>query len=377
MPPRMRLHDEDEQEATIAAMALTAMQRQRNVKGMLSLLTSMLIVPFMDACAKALVMHQHHVLQVTWLRMIMQCSVVVPIAIWNHGIASIAKPSKPFSLLLRGIFLLCASICFFASIEYLPLADAVAITFIEPAILLLMSAILLRERVGIRNWLAVATGFGAVLLIVKPGTSSFQPASLLALGCACFFSLYLYATKLLLLDKAMAPPKLIMLAYQCVPGAIILAMPVLTSLWTPLRTLWELVFGLAMGVIGACSHFLLILAFDCSNASYLSPMLYMEIIMQTLLGAWFWGDFPDVAAWLGIALLIAVGIYLSRISSEEGSAPASASCPTTQTKIEASAVACNGGLPVALLAARSCTNKADAELVSVPSVVRSDLDSRC
>ena len=67
----------------------------------------------------------------------------------------------------------------------------------------------------------------------------------------------------------------------------------------------------AMALIGAAGHLLLIRAFEFAEASLLAPYLYTEMIMQAVLGYWFFGDLPDTWAWVGILLIISVGIFLS------------------------------------------------------------------
>ena len=300
----LRLRDDDEQivQPLLASALLTL---------------SMLVVPHMDAIAKYLGMQGHHVLQLTWLRMASQCAIVMPLAVYKHGWRGVLFAPRRRWLLLRGCFLLGATVCFFGSLKWLPLADAVAITFIEPMLLLVFSALVLRERVHRSRACAVVAGFGAVVMIIKPGTSSFRPAGLIAMLAAGFFSLYLLATRQLQLVESCKPSKLMMLAYQCVPGALLLA-AVLPLTWSPFASWFDGFLGVSMGAIGAVSHGLLIKAFSLSEASYLAPLLYTEIIMQTVLGYLVWGDLPDAFALAGIILIIAVGIFLGLTERKDG-----------------------------------------------------------
>ena len=235
-------------------------------------------------------------------------AIVVPIALCRHGVRAVLFAARRHLLLLRGCFLLGATICFFTAIVYIPLVDAVAITFTEPMVLLVLSALWLRERVRPSRWVAGAVGFGAVLLVVKPGASSFHPASLVALLCSIFFSLYLLSTRALQIGQS-PPPTLVLLAYQCAPGAFALA-ACLPLVWSPFASSLSVAMGLSMGAIGACSHALLILAFEACEASFLAPLLYTEVIMQAVLGYCIWGDVPDALALVGIAVIVGCGIFL-------------------------------------------------------------------
>ena len=282
----------------------------RRCKGTVLLLMSMLIVPFMDAIAKELEMEGHPLLQVVWLRFIMQLACTVPVAVARVGLRNFVSVPRRHLLLGRGCLLLGATFSFFGAIRFIPLADAVAITFIEPCFLLILSRLLLREHVPCDRWVASIVGFSAVMLIVKPSSSAFQPASFLALLCAFFFSAYLFATKYLL-QQSDPPPPLVLLAYQSLPGALGLVC-VMPFTWLPLSSPPQLIMGLTMGAIGACSHGLLILAFDAAEASFLSPLLYTEIINQVVLGYFFFGDLPDQWSAIGIVIIVAVGIYIAR-----------------------------------------------------------------
>ena len=221
-------------------------------------------------------------------------------------------------LLLRGCCLLGATISFFAAIREMPLADAVAITFIEPVILLIFSALILRERVRASRVCAALVGFGAVMLIVKPGAASFRPAGLIALLAAGFFSLYLLFTRQLQIVQD-PPSPLLLLAYQCVPGSVLLC-AALPFVWSPFESPVHLLLGASMGLIGAMSHGCLILAFSLSEASFLAPLLYAELIMQGVLGFVIWGDVPDIFALAGMLIIIAVGVFLGLTESKSAQA---------------------------------------------------------
>ena len=92
---------------------------------------------------------------------------------------------------------------------------------------------------------------------------------------------------------------------------------IMPFIWvTPTAT--DLALMLAIGLIGAAGHMLLIRAFEYGDASLLAPYLYAEIIMQVVLGYWLFNDLPGSWAWLGIALIIIVGIFLS-IAAKEAS----------------------------------------------------------
>ncbi|MDH3453174.1 MAG: DMT family transporter, partial [Gammaproteobacteria bacterium] len=159
------------------------------------------IVPFMDAIAKYL-SATYPIPQIVWSRFFFHFLIVFPVVLWRHGITGM-RTDKAGLQILRGGFLLAATLLFFTAIRYIPLATAVALVFVAPILLTSMSAVFLRERVTIARWTAVVIGFVAVLIIIRPGFASFHWASLLALATALAFSLYLLSTRLL---AGTAPP---------------------------------------------------------------------------------------------------------------------------------------------------------------------------
>ena len=275
---------------------------QRN-RGIALMVGAMMVVPFMDALAK-LLSSRYPVLQLVWARFFFHFLLVLPIALWRHGGSVLAAPA-PTLQIGRGLCLMGATICFFAAIRTIPLADAIALIFFDAVIIVILSAVLLHERVPPGRIVASVIGLSGVLLIVQPGFGNFQWASLLALAAAFFFALYFLSTRYL---SGNTPP-LVMLAWQGVGGFVVMS-ALVPLVWVS-PTPADLAMMGALGVIRASGHLLLIRAFEYAEASLLAPFLYTEIIMQVLLGYWLFGDIPNRWAVAGIALIIGVGVYLS------------------------------------------------------------------
>lgn len=272
-------------------------------RGIALMVGAMMVVPFMDALAK-LLSSRYPVLQLVWARFFFHFLLVLPIALWRHGGSVLAAPA-PTLQIGRGLCLMGATICFFGAIRTIPLADAIALIFFDAVIIVILSAVLLKEKVPPGRIVASVIGLAGVLLIVQPGFGNFQWASLLALAAAFFFALYFLSTRYL---SGNTPP-LVMLAWQGVGGFVVMS-ALVPLVWVS-PTPADLAMMGALGVIGASGHLLLIRAFEYAEASLLAPFLYTEIIMQVLLGYWLFGDIPNRWAVSGIALIIGVGVYLS------------------------------------------------------------------
>ena len=272
-------------------------------RGIALMIGAMIVVPFMDALAKIL-SSDYPVLQLVWARFFFHFLLVLPIALWRHGGSVLTAPA-PMMQVGRGLCLMGATIFFFAAIRTIPLADAIALIFFDAVIIVILSAVLLKERVPPGRLIAAMIGLGGVLLIVQPGFGNFQWESLFALAAAFFFALYFLSTRHL---SGNTPP-LVMLAWQGVGGFVVMSVLVPFFWVTPTPT--DFAMMIALGFIGASGHLLLIRAFHYAEASLLAPFLYTEIVMQVLLGYWLFGDIPNRWAVAGITLIIGVGIYLS------------------------------------------------------------------
>lgn len=271
--------------------------------GVLLMVAAMMIVPFMDALAKIL-SDRYTILQLTWARFFFHFMILAPIVLYRHGTSAL-RPARPLLQLVRSGFTLLATILFFGAIALMPIADALALLFVSPMVVTALSPMMLGERVGPRRWAAVIAGFAGALIILRPGFGIAQLGSFLALGAGCSFAFYTLLTRKL---SGSAPP-LVTLTYTAVTGAVLMTVAVAPGWITPPPL--DLVMMAGIGAIAAGGHFLLIRAFDHAPASVLAPYSYSEIVMATAVGWFIFSDFPDGWTWLGIAVIVGSGIYIS------------------------------------------------------------------
>ncbi len=265
------------------------------------------IIPAMDALGKYL-STTYSVWQISWARFFFHFLFLAPFVLWRYRLKAILLPRQGLQV-LRGGFLMGATICFFGALAVLPLADTLALSFISPLLVTLLSPWLLGEKVGWRRRLAVGLGFVGVLIIVRPGFQEVSFGSLLALGSGCSFAFYVIATKKL---AGTAPP-LVTLTYTALLGNVVLSGVMLAGgegvwIW-PDTEAWAMMAGI--GAIAVVGHFLLIRSYDFAEASLLAPFYYSEMIMSATLGYLVFGDFPDSWTWAGIAIIVASGVYIA------------------------------------------------------------------
>lgn len=262
------------------------------------------IVPLMDGIAKYL-SADYPVMQIVWGRFTFHLIWLLPLLLLIVPRGSLLAVRSPLLQLVRGGFLLGATLCFFGAIKFIPIADALALLFISPMVCTLLSPWVLGEHVGMWRWIAVAAGFVGALIVVRPGFGVFHWASLLALGAGALHGCYLVSTRLL----AGSTHALVTLFYTALVGALAMSL-VAPVVWvTPDARGW--ILFLLMGLIAAVGHFLIIRSFDRAPAPVVAPVGYAEIVMATIVGYVAFSDFPDPWTWVGIAVIVGSGILIS------------------------------------------------------------------
>lgn len=279
--------------------------------GILLMVGFTVFAPMMDACAK-LIGDALAVGMVAAARFGIQAAVLVPLAALLGRLhrPGIRETGQHF---IRAGLMLIATGCFFAALHYMPMADAIAIFFVEPFILTLLGGIFLREPIGPRRYIACAIGFAGALLIIRPSFEDVGPVALLPLITAGCFAVYMIQTRAM----ATRMDPITLQAYTGV-AALLLAVPVLmifdgsgvASLdpsWPSQREFWLLAL---LGFFATLSHVFISFALAYAPASLLAPLQYLEIIAATMLGFYLFGDLPDGTALAGIALIVLSGLYV-------------------------------------------------------------------
>jgi len=285
-----------------------------HLRGMATCAGGILIVPLMDAAAKWLAVKGGvSPGQVTLARFVTQVVLTLPFAVAILGTAGL-WPKRPLLNLARGVILGLASLMFFLSIKYMPLADAIAVFFVEPLILTLLSVVFLHEKVGWRRVSAVAFGFLGALIVIQPSFALFGPVALLPLGTATLFASYLVLNR----AAGTGDNPLVMQVAAGAGGALVLLAAVVAGSAAGVENmgfsfdlppgLWALM--LLMGAFGVVGHHLILLGFRMAPASLLAPFQYLEIVSATAAGFLLFGDFPSPSKWLGIAMIVGAGLYV-------------------------------------------------------------------
>lgn len=265
------------------------------------ILASTLVFGLSDSLAK-LALTRLHPVEVSWMRSLVALVLTLGFAFYRLGPATFAT-RHPGTQSLRGLAAFGSSILFMTGLSHLSIADNVAINFVWPILVTILSIPLLGEKVGIRRWLAAMVGFAGMLLVIRPTSSSFQAAAIYPFGGACLWALSSVMTRKMMLterpETTLAWSSVIFLL-----GAS-LALP---FFWiTPNKA--ELWLGLAIGIGSTLGHAFVVFAFERASASAIAPFGYAQLVWSALFGFLIFHTVPDAYTFAGAGLIAGAGLY--------------------------------------------------------------------
>lgn len=286
-------------------------QTDRPMMGILLMLGFCVMAPLGDGMAKVLGA-SISVAQILLIRFAIQGLILIPYSVATGR--TLRLPPRVHRLAWVRVILHVIGIgSMFSALIYLPLADAVAIAFVMPFILLLMGKYFLNEEIGPRRLIACIIGFIGTLLVIQPSFAEVGPPALLPLVVAVVFALFMVVTRAIAKD---VDP----ISLQGLNG--LMAMVFLVPLvwighhygiealdWrAPTVSTWMLL--VAVGVLGTIAHLFMTWSLRFAPSATLAPMQYLEIPIATVIGWLMFDDFPNGLAAIGIAITIGAGLYV-------------------------------------------------------------------
>lgn len=270
-------------------------------RGILLMLVAIFFFTLLDAIAKDLV-SRYPVAQVVWARIGVQLVLVA--LILRRRLPATARTAWPALHLARAVTQIGAGAFFFASLAYIGLAEATALADLNPILITLGAALFLGERLGPHRIAGVFAAMIGALVIIRPGADVFTPAALLPLGCAVC-----YAANGLLTRAVGARESIwtAMLLTSAIGTAIMTV--VLPFVWTPIAAA-DIPRLIAIGALGTTSQLCLVRAFSLAEASAVAPFSYFGIVLATIWGVLFYGEWPDGPTVLGMLVIVAAGLYV-------------------------------------------------------------------
>lgn len=250
--------------------------------------------------------------QLVTVRFALQVAILAPI-VWFTG-KSLAMLGRVLRLTaIRTILHILGIGMMFLALRYLPLADALAIAFVMPFIMLILGHFALGEEVGHRRIIACGIGFIGTLFVIQPSFADVGWPALLPLGVALVFALFMIVTRQV--AKDVDPISLQASSGLMAMGVLLPLMLIATpfdvpglAITPPTGNEWALLF--ALGSIGTFAHLLMTWSLRFAPSATLAPMQYLEIPVAAVLGWLIFRDFPNGMALVGICITISAGLYI-------------------------------------------------------------------
>ncbi|MEK6249323.1 MAG: DMT family transporter [Planctomycetales bacterium] len=285
-------------------MVAASPREDRPTAAVLIMASAIFLFTLIDTSAKWLILAGLPAMQVVFSRYVGAFLTALIFFIPRRGLGEF-RSNRPWIQVLRALALLGSTVFNFLALRYLPITLTIAMFFAMPIVVTLLSIPILGERVGLRRFLAVLTGFIGVLVIVQPWGAQFHWAVFLSIGALFSASTYFVLTRLLagidnnstsqLWTNGLATLALAPIALQ-------------NAVW-PENTLNMLVF-LFIGFLGGVSHILATQALRFAQASVLAPVTYVQVIYATAAGYLVFNTLPTIWTAIGTAIIIASGVYI-------------------------------------------------------------------
>ncbi len=261
----------------------------------------MFLFAAVDAQAKFLT-DSLHAVQIVWFRQLGLLLGVLPLLVW-HG-PSVLRTSRPGLQIARGACAAGSSVLFIIAITHVPLADAVAITFVAPFIVTLMAALLLGEPVGLRRWSAVVIGFLATLIVIRPGMGVVHPAAALLIVAAALFAV----RQIIGRTVSGGDRTVTTVAYTALVSTFLATLP-LPFIWKWPSLGPELIILCTLALMAAAAEFCVIKSLELAQAVAVAPVHYTLLIWSTFWGYLVFAELPDAWTISGSLIIIGTGFY--------------------------------------------------------------------
>ena len=240
---------------------------------------------------------------IVWFRYVTHFFLMLLLLGPRYG-SRLIKTDNPKAQIIRALLLMGSTLLYFTALSGLPLATAKSISFVSPLLVTIFALWFLKEHVSLGRWIAVVVGLLGVLLVISP-SGKFDWYFGLPLMAAVCYSLYQIMTRRF---SATEHP-VTTLFYTGFVGSIVISL-VVPIFWVAPQ-IRDLPLFLFLGFAGAFGHFMLIKAMELEDASFLSPLTYVQLIWVTLLGYFAFDHLPTNVGFVGMAIIVGAGLYVA------------------------------------------------------------------
>jgi drug/metabolite transporter (DMT)-like permease len=277
-------------------------------------------------------------LQVVFFRNVFGLIAMLP-WIAGHGLGAL-RTQRIGLHALRATIGIVSMICWFTALSLMPLAQATALSFTAPIFTSVLAVIFLGEVMRLRRWSATAVGLLGTLIIVRPDSSSIEPAALLAIASAVLGAASPIFVKIMARTESTGA----IVTYMVLFLTPLSLVPALLVWQTP--TLAQLGFAALLGLAGTLGHLCLTRALATADATVVVPFDYLRLPAVALIAYLVFGEVPAIWTWVGGAIIAASSIYMTlREVKLKRQAQVTVASPGTPAQAEVAPAPGEGGPP--------------------------------
>lgn len=277
-------------------------------RGVLLFFCALFLFACMDTTTKYLTAY-YEVPLVVAIRYIVQCLLMLVLLAPSQGLR-LVQTNRTGLVIVRAASLAIASLSVGMAFQRMPVAETTAILFLSPMLVVLIAGPLLKERVGLIDWVAASTGLLGIVLIARPGGDLDPVGIAYALGAVGLLASYQLLSRVLIRTERTVA----LIFYMALVGSILFGIG-LPWYWEGVApSAMQILLFLSLGVTGGLGHFLFTAAHRHAPASLLAPMMYVQLVWAGLLGWLVFEHVPDHLSILGMCV-VAVGGVLVALNS--------------------------------------------------------------
>lgn len=276
----------------------------RPLLGIGFMLVACALFPVMNGLVKLLAA-RYDATQIVWFRIVVHLLLVTLVFTPRMGL-DLFRTRRIGLQFLSSVMMLLSTLFFFSAVKYVGVAEAISVSFVAPLAVVFLAWPLLGERITALKVVAVVVGFAGVLVVIRPGSSVFQWASILLLGSALAYASY----QIIIRRLAGIDPPSTSIFYSVLLGAIVMsaAMP---FVWCTPVDFGDWVLLLSLGALGGVGHYCVARALTYASANLIAPLNYTQMIGSVIVGYLLFAEVPDLYTWIGTALIVGAGLLVT------------------------------------------------------------------
>ncbi|CAN5699988.1 DMT family transporter [soil metagenome] len=276
----------------------------RPLLGILYMCVACALFPVMNGIVKLLT-SSYEPIQVVWFRIVVHLVLVALVFTPRMGL-DLFRTQRIGLQFVSSVAMLLSTVLFFSAVKSVGVAEAIAVSFVSPLAVVFLAWPLLGERITALRVAAVVLGFAGVLVVIRPGSSVFQWASVLLVGSALAYALYqIVIRRLAGIDQPATS-----IFYSVLLGAILLS-AVVPFIWQTPRSWTDWALFLSLGALGGFGHYCVAKALTYASANLIAPLNYTQMIGSVIVGYLMFAEAPDIYTWMGTALIVCAGLLVT------------------------------------------------------------------